>query len=289
ADAAASALRRLAAAGVPGADPAEWAGLAPVTTTERLDASEQVRVSPSALQGLVECELSWVINRLAGGSSNRAAALGTIVHDAVEHVDATDAAAIEAAVDARFAELDHPSVWEAAQQRDEVVPMAAALADYFQVLRGSGWTIERDEREARFEVEVDGAVLSGAIDWLEHGPTGEVRIVDLKTGKRVPKEVPGLGNLQLRAYQLAVALGGIERIEAGAQTSARLVMPKLARKGKTVDSEPFDEVAEAFREHLRAAIGTMGGAVFVARPEQHCSGDFSFGQCAIHVIPEVTE
>lgn len=289
ADAAATALRRLAEAGVPGADPREWAGLAPITTTERLDASEQVRVSPSALQGLVECELSWVVGRLAGGTSNRAAALGTIVHDAVEHVDATDAAAIEAAVDARFAELDHPSTWEAAQQRDEVKPMAAALAGYFQVLRGAGWTIERDEREARFEVEVDGAVLSGAIDWLEHGPNGEVRIVDLKTGKRVPKAVEGLGNLQLRAYQLAVALGGIEGIEAGAQTTARLVMPKLARKDKTVDSEPFDDVADAFHEHLRKAIETMGGAVFTARPELHCNDDFSFGQCAIHVIPEVTE
>ena len=289
ADDAASALRRLADAGAPGADPSEWAGLAPITTTERLDASEQVRVSPSALQGLVECELSWVVGRLAGGTSNRAAALGTIVHDAVEHVDASDAQAIEAAVDARFAELEHPSAWEAAQQREEVVPMAAALAGYFQVLRGAGWTIERDEREARFSVEVDGAVISGAVDWLEHGPAGEVRIVDLKTGKRVPKTIEGLGNLQLRAYQLAVALGGIEGIEAGAQTSARLVMPKLARKEKTVDSEPFDEVADAFHEHLRSAIEVMGGAVFSARPELHCNGDFSFGQCAIHVIPEVTE
>ncbi|MET4099683.1 superfamily I DNA/RNA helicase/RecB family exonuclease [Agrococcus sp. UYP10] len=289
AEQAASALRRLADAGVPGAAPEEWAGLAGVTTAERLDASEQVRVSPSALQGLVECELSWVVNRIAGSTSNRAAALGTIVHDAVEHVDATDAAAIEAAVDARFAELAHPSEWEAAQQREEVVPMAGALAGYFQVLRGAGWTIERDEREARFSVEVDGAVLSGAIDWIEHGPSGEVRIVDLKTGKRVPKEVPGLGNLQLLAYQLAVALGGIEGIEAGGRTSARLVMPKLARRDKTVDSEPFDEVADAFRAHIRSAIDTMGGATFVARPELHCSGDYSFGQCAIHVIPEVTE
>ncbi len=50
-----------------------------------------------------------------------------------------------------------------------------------------------------------------------------------------------------------------------------------------------DEVADAFREHLRTAVETMGGATFVARPELHCSGDYSFGQCAIHVIPEVTE
>ena len=56
-----------------------------------------------------------------------------------------------------------------------------------------------------------------------------------------------------------------------------------------------DTVLDYLMEHdsdpanLRTAVETMGGATFVARPELHCSGDYSFGQCAIHVIPEVTE
>lgn len=287
--AAAAALRRLADEGVAGAPTADWAGLAATSSLERLDAVEPVRVSPSALQGLADCELSWIIGRIAGSAGSRAAAFGTIVHDAVEHADTTDPAAIAAAIDARFPELAHESEWEAAQQRDDVAPMAAALADYFQVLRGEGWTIERGDREARFSVDVDGAVLSGSIDWLERHPDGRVRIVDLKTGKRVPDTVPGLGNLQLRAYQLAVAMGAIEGITGDAATQARLLMPKLQRKGKTVDSEPYDEVAEAFHEHVRTAVQTMGGASFSAQPAVHCTDRFSFGQCRIHVIPEVTE
>ena len=166
--------------------------------------------------------------------------------------------------------------------------MAASLADYFQRLRGEGWQVEQGDREARFSVEIDGAVLSGSIDWLERHPDGRVRVVDLKTGKHVPGTVPGLGNLQLRAYQQAVALGAIDGIPDGAPTEARLLMPKLTRKQKTIESEPYDEVADAFREHVQRAIETMGGARFAAQPAVHCTDRYRFGQCRIHVIPEVT-
>ncbi|WP_413319229.1 PD-(D/E)XK nuclease family protein [Agrococcus sp. 1P02AA] len=286
---AAIALRRLAERGVAGASPREWAGLAPLSSVERLDAHEPVRISPSALQTLSDCEVSWIIGRIAGGTGSRAAAFGTIVHDAVERADSTDPAALEAAIDARFPELAHESSWEAARQRQEVAPMTAALADYFQVLRGEGWVIEQGDREARFSVDLDGATLSGSIDWLERHPDGRVRIVDLKTGASVPKAVPELGNLQLRAYQLAVALGAIEGIAEGAPTQARLLMPKLSRKDKRVDSDPYDQVADAFREHLRAAVDTMGGASFSAQPAVHCTNRYAYGSCRIHVIPEVTE
>ncbi|MGM1029525.1 MAG: PD-(D/E)XK nuclease family protein [Actinomycetota bacterium] len=290
ADEAASALRRLADAGVPGAATAEWSGLAPVTTTERLDAADPVHVSPSALQGLHDCEVAWVIDRLAGSTSNRAAGLGTIVHEAVEQHDPTDAAAIEAAIDDRFGELAHESSWEAARQRADIPPMAAVIAEYFQVLRGQGWTVEAGEHEARFAVELDGGgVLNGSIDWLEHGGDGTVRVVDLKTGAHPPESHAELGNLQLRAYQLAIALGGVAGVEPGATTEARLFLPRLTRASKIVDAPPFDEVRDAFVSHLAAAIGTMGGASFSAVPAEHCFDRFSFGQCAIHVLPEVTE
>lgn len=287
---AAVALRRLADLGVPGAAPAQWAGLAQASTEARLDEHEAVRVSPSALQSLSDCELSWVIGRLAGSTGGRAAAFGTIVHDVVEHVDASDPAAIEAGIEARFGELAHESNWEAAQQRDDVAPMAAVLGEYFQRLRGEGWQIETGDREARFEVDLGGAVLSGAIDWLERHPDGRVRVVDLKTGGTEPTKDPVLGNLQLRAYQLAVALGAIEGIPEGSTTEALLLMPKLTRKEKTVRSKPFDDtVADAFRTHLDQAVTVMGGSRFAAQPSVHCTDRYKFGQCRIHVVPEVTE
>ncbi len=288
--AAAAALRRLADEGAAGAATAEWAGLAPITTEARLDANEPVAASPSSLQKLDECEVAWVIDRLAGSTSNRAAGFGTIVHEAVESSDATDAAALEAAIGARVGELVHESTWEAARQRADIPPIAAQIADYFLALKGEGWRVEPAEHEARFEVRFDdGSQLRGSIDWLEHGADGTVRVVDLKTGSHKPDAHPELGNLQLRAYQLAVSLGAIERVPAHSPTEARLFLPRIAPRTKVVEASAFDDVREHFVEHLRAAIDTMGGVAFSASPAEHCYDDFSYGQCAIHVLPEVTE
>ena len=288
--AAAAALRRLAAEGVPGAATAEWAGLAPVSTEARLDLDDAVVASPSSLQKLDECQVAWVIDRLAGSASNRAAGFGTIVHEAVETTDPTDAAALEAAIDARVGELVHESTWEAAAQRADIPPVAAQIADYFQRLRGERWRVEAGEHEARFTVAFDdGSQLKGSIDWLEHAEDGTVRVVDLKTGKHKPDNHAELGNLQLRAYQFAISLGAIEGVPAESKTEARLFMPRVGTVNKVVETPALDAVREHFADHLRAAIETMGGAAFSASPAEHCYDDFSFGQCSIHVLPEVTE
>src|SRR5690606_20265326 len=59
-------LALLAAADVPGADPGQWYGIpAPSSAGPLRDlAVEDVRVSPSRLQALEECELNWVIGDL---------------------------------------------------------------------------------------------------------------------------------------------------------------------------------------------------------------------------------
>ena len=93
----------------------------------------------------------------------------------------------------------------------------------------------------------------------------------------------------LLGYPAAFSLGAIEGVPAGSATEARLFMPRVGTVTKVVETPEFDAVREHFAEHLRAAIETMGGAAFSASPAEHCYDDFSFGQCAIHVIPEVTE
>ena len=65
---AARALARLARAGVPGADPDDWYGLAPLSGAGRLrDAGEVVRVSPSKVETFEQCPLRWVL-QASGGS-----------------------------------------------------------------------------------------------------------------------------------------------------------------------------------------------------------------------------
>ncbi|HTM86005.1 MAG TPA: ATP-dependent helicase, partial [Mycobacterium sp.] len=69
---AATQLARLAAAGVAGADPAQWHAMTPLSTTEPLwsDDEQVVTLSPSTLQMLTDCPLRWLLER-HGGSDGR--------------------------------------------------------------------------------------------------------------------------------------------------------------------------------------------------------------------------
>ena len=60
------------------------------------------------------------------------------------------------------------------------------------------------------KVALGRVVLSGTADRLDVGPSGDVRVIDYKTGSSKPKasDVPRHG--QLGAYQLAVVAGGFE-------------------------------------------------------------------------------
>ncbi|GAB3871978.1 ATP-dependent DNA helicase [Kibdelosporangium lantanae] len=75
-------LARLAAAGVPGADPDSWYGLADLTTTATLRSpTEAVRVSPSTVDVLAKCPLRWVVERHGGQDPVELHVVtGTLVH-----------------------------------------------------------------------------------------------------------------------------------------------------------------------------------------------------------------
>ena len=64
---------------------------------------EDVRVSPSRLQALEECQLDWVIGDLGADAGGAVAGLGTLVHAAMEHADGIDEAALWAEVERAIA------------------------------------------------------------------------------------------------------------------------------------------------------------------------------------------
>jgi putative RecB family exonuclease len=96
-------------------------------------------------------------------------------------------------------------------------PVLAGTADLPEFLRGSGALLERyfsledptrlepAERELHVQVELaSGLVLRGYVDRLDVAPSGEVRVVDYKTGR-----APGVGfeakaMFQMRFYALAL-------------------------------------------------------------------------------------
>ncbi len=86
--AAATQLARLAAAGVPGADPRDWYGLAPLSDDRPLvDDGDLVRLSPSRLEAFARCPLRWLLES-AGGTSGDSTSqgIGTLVHALAQQV-----------------------------------------------------------------------------------------------------------------------------------------------------------------------------------------------------------
>ncbi|WP_456824878.1 ATP-dependent helicase [Cellulomonas sp. P5_E12] len=224
---AASTLARLAAAGVPGADPAQWYGLAAPSSDAPLWADdERVPVSPSKVETAQRCALRWALEAAGGtASSSGGQSLGTLLHAiAQEHPRGTEAELSEA-LDKRWGELGLGAGWPALATRRKADAMVHRLAVY---LRTAG---EPLLVEGAFSVDTDRATLRGSADRIElvdvdtadeAGPV--VRVVDLKTGASPPSVSKSAENPQLGAYQLAVDAGAFDGLPDGATSGgAQLV------------------------------------------------------------------
>ncbi|WP_433775524.1 ATP-dependent helicase [Microbacterium sp. gxy059] len=186
---AAAQLRALADAGVPGADPDEWYGVRPASTTapmRDLDAGA-VRVSPSRIGEFEECALSWAIRSLGGDTvTSPSAGLGTLVHAALERVPEGGVDAMRAVIDERWSELDFETPWVARRERRRADEYVARLDAYLANVRAEQGRAVAAEAPFRYAVtlddtpevvlETDGprrAVVAGTIDRVEAYPRGE--------------------------------------------------------------------------------------------------------------------
>jgi len=293
---AAVALARLADAGVPGADPSSWYGMRAPSTLQPLNDPEAgdgpVRVSPSKMAAFESCPLHWLIGQLSGGGTSTAASLGTIIHKVMEDAADVSPDALWAAVEERWDELVFDAEWQSWVQKTQARELTDRLAAYLADVRRAGSTLL--SAEGGFEVAIGDAVLSGTVDRVEQLPDGRAVIVDLKTGKGDPIADDGVvDHPQLGAYQLAFHEGAISGIPAGTELAgAQLVIVSSGTAKKNYRDpmqQPFtDEQREVFRERVRADAAGMGGAVFLARMDEHCLDPWSFGSCRIHIIKQVS-
>ncbi len=295
-DEAASVLRYLADRGVDAARPSGWWGTLELSTSTPIGAStEKPRISPSKIESFTECQVQWAVGNLAGDAVGNARAIGTIVHAAVELASAFTADEMMQLVDRQWEGLEFETEWEAARSHDNIDRIVSRLEEYFQYIREEGFHVHRDLREAKIEVDLDDAILTGYIDWIERSPDG-IRICDLKTGSAITKKAAA-EHPQLGAYQLAASRGGIvdgESVEDDSVLGARLVYPK--QEGASVkpmirEQAPLGrEELDAFAKSVVAAAKAMAGSVFTASPEQHCFSTGGFvPDCRVHVIRQVTE
>ncbi|MFP7366345.1 ATP-dependent helicase [Corynebacterium callunae] len=202
-------LSRLAEAGIPGADPAEWTQLRTPSTSEVL-AEGPVSLSPSRIEALLNCPLRAVLDRLDSEEETPIAMIkGTLVHAFAEAVaggvDATVAA--DKVTEAYMQAANAPS-W---QQESTESAFRRILTRTHTWLETSRAVFTEVGAEMDVSVAIDENIrIRGRMDRLERNKDGELVIVDLKTGKTQITEADVAEHPQLFAYQLALSRGVID-------------------------------------------------------------------------------
>ena len=265
-----------------------------------------------------------------------AQALGSLVHEIAERAESEHlrGPALREAFEERLTHLGYPATWQGGLAADRARAMIERLDAYLSDCDALG--IRADvERPVRSDVDIPLRVLSpevreraglrmpmegpdavpvrisGRIDRLERlggspgddpddtagiGRNGTVRIIDLKTGQRVPKDVQR--HPQLATYRLALSAQGLDVVGGalvllGKEPSKRsgdgyvLAPPGAALDPSPAATEATDEPTERvedseandgarsseeyWAEDLVASAAVAGvGPVIEARTGEHC-------------------
>ena len=265
-----------------------------------------------------------------------AQALGSLVHEIAERAESEHlrGPALREAFEERLTDLDYPATWQGGLAADRARAMIERLDAYLSDCDALG--IRADvERPVRSDVDIPLRVLSpevreraglrmpmegpdavpvrisGRIDRLERfggspgddpddtagiGRNGTVRVIDLKTGQRVPKDVQR--HPQLATYRLALSAQGLDVVGGalvllGKEPSKRsgdgyvLAPPGAALDPSPAATEATDEPTERvgdseandgarsseeyWAEDLVASAAVAGvGPVIEARTGEHC-------------------
>jgi superfamily I DNA/RNA helicase/RecB family exonuclease len=280
---AARVLAALAAAGIPGAAPEQWWGLAPLSSEAAIvPDGEPVPVSPSRVEAVLKSPLNWFIQAAGGeAATDFARSLGTLVHSIAQEMP--EAAGFEylAELQRRWPELGMKNNWEGRLDFQRAEQMVRKLALYVLDMREAGRSLLAVERDFSVDIapppgEPDTARtarLRGQVDRLEIDGQGRLVVVDLKTGRRKPKgdEVPQ--HPQLGAYQAAVAAGAFTADDGAADGAGPLhgtggaLLAQLGDGTKSVglqQQDPLDAAADWATPLVLRAAELMAGASFEA-------------------------
>ncbi|MCV7150942.1 RecB family exonuclease [Mycolicibacterium pyrenivorans] len=229
-------------------------------------------LSPSRASDFKQCPLLYrfrAIDRLPEPSSS-AQVRGSVVHAALEQLYALPAAerGPEAAVSLvtpawERVLAEQPSVLadiDPALQTELLEQARALLSGYYRLEDPTRF--DPQSCEQRVEVElVDGTLLRGFVDRIDVAPTGELRVVDYKTGK-APPEARALAEFkamfQMKFYAVALF-------------RSRGVMPARLRLLYLADSQVLDYTPD-LDELLRFEKTLM--AIWRAIQSAGVTGDF---------------
>ena len=258
------------------------------------DPAPQVRrpaLSPSRAADFKQCPLLYrfrAIDRLPEPAST-AQVRGSVVHAALEQLYALPAT--ERGCETALTLVD--PAWGrviAAQPElaEEIEPsLRAELLEEAKALLSGYYRLEDPTRfdpescEQRVEVELDdGTLLRGFVDRIDVAPTGELRVVDYKTGK-APQEARALAEFkamfQMKFY--AVAL-----LRSRGVLAARLRLLYLA-DGQVLDYTPDLDELLRFEKTLmaiwRAILSAGATGDFRPSPSRMCDWCAHHAHCPV--------
>lgn len=265
-------LAELADAGVPGAHPGQWYGLAPLSSTAPVvPADGTVNVSPSKVETASKNPLDWFVSAAGGeAATDFARTLGTLVHAIAQEIPAGMFADYTAELRRRWPALGLGDSWEGEIDLAKATEMVRKLAEYVRTNGRELVGVEEDFEAPLAAVSTADiarrTVLRGQVDRLEVDEEGRLVVVDLKTGSHKPTAAELERHAQLAAYQVAVAAGafgdrtggpgGAELVQLGSGTAKLVVQQQAALSDAGWALDLVERAAEI-----------MAGATFEARHE----------------------
>lgn len=272
-------LARLAQAGVPGAHPDTWYGLAGLSTSEPLRAKDdKVAVSPSTVEVLAKCPLRWMVERHGGSDPAELASItGVLVH-ALAQAAATgaDETHLRAELDRAWDAVDAGAPWFSRRERARVHAMLDTFLNWLNATRGE---LTQVAVEHAFEVDVPETSpevrIKGRVDRLEKDNDNRPVVVDVKTGRQPVTEADGREHPQLAVYQLAAAYGAFVRLGLDTEPGgARLLYVSKANRKKAATERNQDPVGEDGLKHWTGVVADAAvastGPEYLARQNADC-------------------
>lgn len=294
---AARVLAYLAVERVPGADPDQWWGLLPLSSSDPVVADgEPIPVSPSKVEAVHKSPLNWFIQAAGGeAATDFARSLGSLVHAIAQDLPDGTGTEYLAELARRWPSLGMKENWEGRLDYRRAEGMVRKLAEYVVKMRQEGRSLL--ESEQSFEVELGGTdrpvLLRGQVDRLEIDSEGRLVIVDLKTGRSKPTAEELKAHPQLGAYQAAVLAGAFDELgRPGASPRAGgAILAQLGTETKDVGVQLQDALGpdrDWATPLVLEAAALMAGATFLAR---HDPRKYGFGsRCAVpQVCPLCTD
>lgn len=296
-------LARLAAAGVDGAHPRDWYGLAgPSTTAPPVARHAPVTLSPSAVDSVLRCPLRAVLERRGARSATSQQQIeGVVMHALLDGlargVSRTD---LEAEMERFLTQPTGLPPWLIARTRRALQSMLTAAQAWIADLPADRRPVATEASLSTWLPRAgnpppsappadhpagDPAVpagparpvrLNGRADRIDRAPDGSLIIVDFKTGATVPSRAAVEQNAQLAVYQLALRLGAGRALAddddptAGTPGGAELVY--LRSGTPTVRQQPSldDDAAEFWTQQLRQAAEFLAAPFSVAVENRSC-------------------